>query len=113
MGYITAGSIVLVPNGPAVAYSVDEHVFRVNPFAFFERVQQRFTDYVARLRTGKPDDQEVMNFPRYWETRHAKPAELLRGNPRGVPDPDEIVVSTAAPIDTAPWVRKSTWLTPR
>jgi hypothetical protein len=104
-GSMLKGNVVLVPHGPAVAYSVEEHVFTINPFAFFERVQQHFTDYVGRLRTGKPNDREVMNFRRYWETRHAKPAKPFLGIPR-VPGPDEIVVSTAAPIDSVVrWIR--------
>jgi hypothetical protein len=96
-GSMLKGSVVLVPDGPAVTYSVDERVFTINPFAFFERIQQHFTNYVGRLRTGKPDDQEVMNFNRYWETRHFRTAEPLPVNARPVLDLDQIVTSTAAP----------------
>jgi hypothetical protein len=104
-GSMLKGSVVLIPDGPAVTYSAGENLFTINPFAFAERVQQHFTEYVQRLRMAGPEDTESMNFHQYWDTRHNASTEVVAFETPAVLRAVEIVVSTAAPMDTKRYLR--------
>lgn len=101
-GSMLKGRVVLVPDGPAITYSAEGRVFTINPFAFLTRVQEHFSAYVERLRASGP---EIGPFMEFWQTRHAGPAESVFPATERVPHPDEVVVSTAAPVDPTRCVR--------
>ncbi len=107
-GSMLKGTVVLIPDGAAVAYSAAERVLTINPFAFLKRVQEHFAAYVARVRAGGVNDAEVINFRRYWGIRHPAPPDVRN---EGVPAPPvplatDIVTSTAAPVDPTRFLRK-------
>jgi hypothetical protein len=101
-GSMLKGRVVLVPVGPAITYAAEGQVFTINPFAFLARVQEHFRAYIERLRAGGPENGPFMEF---WQTRHAGTAESVFPASGCVPRPDEIVVSTAAPVDLTRCVR--------
>ena len=101
-GSMLKGRVVLVPDGPAITYSPEGQVFAINPFAFFWRVQEHFTHFIQRLRAGGPENGPFMEF---WQERHTATTESVFPPTERVPQPDEIVVSTAAPIDITRYVR--------
>ena len=100
------GSVVLVPEGKAVEYLSEQQAFRVNPFEFFRRVQQHFTAYVERLRAAGADDDELMKFSQFWKLRYGVPEQPANTIPFAGSPANEIVTSTAAPIDYRRLVRK-------
>jgi hypothetical protein len=100
------GSLVLVPEGKAVDHAAEEQVFKINPFEFLRRVEQHFAEYVARLRGASAESQELGNFLKYWNTRHAPEDHTVTASCAESAPVQEIVTSTAAPIDLRRVVRK-------
>jgi hypothetical protein len=92
------GTVVLDPNGKAVQYSAKDKQFVINPFEFLRRVQEHFTAYTARLRVAGPNDIELISFNQFWTLRHGSTEQAANAEAFGIPH-DEIVTSTAAPID--------------
>ena len=104
-GSMLKGSVILRPEGEPISYSSDERVFRINPFAFFSRVQEHFSAYVRCLRMGKPKDAEIANFYRYWEARHAVSSQLSPTTTATTLFTSEIATGTAAPVSLIDVVR--------
>src|ERR1017187_752923 len=100
-GSMLKGTVVLEPEGAAIVYSAEEDAFRINPFAFLARVQEHFVSYIGRLRASEPGDVELSNFTRFWQVRHGRALQTGHGEAAMARPEEEIVLSTAAPIDPA------------